>query len=74
VEMSSSFSVPFTILRWSMTAPNVDQLSIESMKPLPSHSEARASILLTRKDKELVSSVLCVDDSDKPYKVFHNAH
>jgi hypothetical protein len=36
----------------------VVQLSIESMKPLPYLSKARASILLTRKDKERVSSSL----------------
>jgi hypothetical protein len=35
----------------------VAQLLIESMKPPPSRLMARASTLLTRKDKELVSSV-----------------
>ena len=41
-----------------MTALNVVQLSIESMKPPPLRSRAEASILLTRKDKERVSSPL----------------
>lgn len=45
-----------------MTALNVARLSIESMKPPRSLSRAEASILLTRKDKERVSSYILADN------------